>query len=146
VPANADQIAQMTEQQHLSTNVKCAFLVNRTCSAYLARPLACALRHSLDVDVYEDSYESPADFSVGIRKLKVIEDTMAATHAGMKQALQRLGLSDQPMELHTAVAAVLRDQSLIAAWRSGPAAEATGPQLRLARRHGPPRPPTAPKI
>jgi Fe-S-cluster containining protein len=119
VLANADQIAKMTEQQHLATNVKCAFLVNGACSAYRARPLACALHHSLDVDACEDLYQNPADFSVGIRKLKLIEETMAATHAGMKQALQGLGLSDQPLELHTAVAALLRNQSLIAAWRSG---------------------------
>jgi Fe-S-cluster containining protein len=116
---NADRIARMTEQQHLATNVQCAFLVNGACSAYRARPLACALHHSLNVDACERLYENPADLSVGVRKLKVIEDSMAATHAGMKQALQGLGLSDQPMELNTAVAAVLRDESLIAAWRSG---------------------------
>jgi Fe-S-cluster containining protein len=119
VLANAAQIAQMTEEQHWSKNVKCAFLVDGTCSAYSARPMACALHHSLDVDACEDSYRNPADHSVGIRKLAVIEQTMAATQAGMKQALEELGLSAEPMELHTAVAAVLRDQSLIARWRSG---------------------------
>jgi Fe-S-cluster containining protein len=119
VLANADRIAQMTDQQHLSANVRCAFLVNGACSAYRARPLACALHHSLDVDACEDLYQNPADYSVGIRKLKVIEETRAATHAGMQQALKGLGLSDQPMELHTAVAAVLRKQTLIAEWRSG---------------------------
>jgi Fe-S-cluster containining protein len=119
VLANAERIAHMTEEQHLSTNVRCAFLVDGTCSAYRARPMACALHHSLDVDACERLYENPADFSVGIRKLKVIEDTMTATHAGMRQALEGLGLSDEPMELHTAVAAILRDQSLIERWRSG---------------------------
>ncbi len=119
VLANADQIAHMTEAQHWSTNLKCAFLVDGACSAYSARPMACALHHSLDVDACEDSYQNPADHSVGIRKLDVIERTMAATQAGTKQALEGLGLSAEPMELHTAVAAVLRDQSLIARWRSG---------------------------
>jgi Fe-S-cluster containining protein len=119
VLANADQIAQMTEAQHLATNVKCAFLVDGRCSAYRARPMACALHHSLDVDPCEDLYENPADHSLGIRKLQVIEQTMAATHAGTRQALEGLGLSNERMELHTAVAAVLRDQSLIARWRSG---------------------------
>ena len=119
VLANADQIAHMTEEQQLSTNMKCAFLMDGACSAYRARPMACALHHSLDVDACEHLYENPADFSVGIRKLKVIEDTMAATHAGMKRALEELRLSDEPMELHTAVAAVLRDPSLIERWRSG---------------------------
>ncbi len=119
VLANADRIARMSEEQHLSTNVQCAFLVDGACSAYRARPMACALHHSLDVDACEHLYENPADFSVGIRKLKVIEDTMTATDAGMRQALAGLGLSDESMELHTAVAAVLRDQSLIERWRSG---------------------------
>ena len=119
VLANAEQIAQMTQEQDLSTNLKCAFLVDGACSAYRVRPMACALHHSLDVDACEDLYENPADLSIGIRKLKVIEDTMAATHAGMTHALEGLGLSAAPMELHTAVAALLRDQSLIARWRSG---------------------------
>lgn len=119
VLANADRIAQLTQEQHLSTNIKCAFLVDGACSAYRARPMACALHHSLDVDACEHLYENPADFSVSIRKLKVIEDTMTATHAGMRRALEGLGLGDEPMELHTAVAAVLRDQSLIERWRSG---------------------------
>jgi len=119
VLANAARIAHMTEEQHWSQNLKCAFLVEGTCSAYRARPMACALHHSLDVDACEASYENPADHSVGIRKLAVIEQTMAATGAGMKRALEGLGLSADPMELHIAVAAVLRDQSLIARWRSG---------------------------
>jgi hypothetical protein len=119
VLANAEQIAQMTQEQHWSTNVKCAFLVDGVCSAYHARPLACALHHSLDVDACEQAFENPADHSMGIRKLNVIEDTMGATHAGLKQALGELELNHAPMELHTAVAAILRDQSLIARWRSG---------------------------
>ncbi len=119
VLANAAQIAHMTEEQRSSTNVKCAFLVDGACSAYRARPMACALHHSLDVDACEHLYQNPTDVSVGIRKLKVIEDTMAATHAGLKQALEGLGLIDAPMELHIAVAAVLRDPSLIERWRSG---------------------------
>ena len=46
VLANAARIAHMTEEQHWSTNVKCAFLVDGACSAYRARPMACADRKS----------------------------------------------------------------------------------------------------
>jgi Fe-S-cluster containining protein len=119
VLANADQIARMTEEQHWSTNVKCAFLIDGACSAYRARPMACALHHSLDVAACEQAYQHPADHSLGIRRLKLIEDTRAATHAGLTQALKELQLDAAPMELHTAVAAILRDQSLIERWRSG---------------------------
>jgi Fe-S-cluster containining protein len=119
VLANAEQIAHMTEEQHWLTNVKCAFLVDGRCSAYGARPMACSLHHSLDVQACEQSYANPADHSIGIRKLGVIEKTAAATQAGTNQALKGLGLSDEPLELHTAVAAILRDPSLIAQWQSG---------------------------
>lgn len=119
VLANAEQIAHLSEEQHWSTNVQCAFLVAGRCSAYHARPMACALHHSLDVKACEASYANPADHSIGIRKLGVIEKTAAAVQAGTKQALRDLGLSNEPMELHTAVAAILRDQSLMARWQSG---------------------------
>jgi len=116
---NADHIARMSEQQHLSTNVKCAFLVNGSCSAYRVRPMACALHHSLDVNACERLFENPADHSIGIRRLKVIEQMRGATKAGLSQALDKLGLSGEAVELHTAVAAILRDRSLISRWRSG---------------------------
>jgi hypothetical protein len=119
VLANAQAIARMTEAQNLSTNLKCAFLVAGACSAYHARPMACALHHSLDAADCEHLYDHPTEHSVGIRKLRVIEDVTAATLAGMKQALRKLSLSDQPLELHTAVAALLRDPSRIARWRAG---------------------------
>jgi len=117
--ANAEQIAHMTQEQHWSTNLRCAFLVDGSCSAYRARPMACALHHSLDVGACKQLYENPSNHSVGVRRLAVIERTKAATQAGMRQALAGLGLSDEPMELHTAVAAVLREPSLIEEWRSG---------------------------
>jgi Fe-S-cluster containining protein len=118
VAANAERIAGMTEEQHCSTNVRCAFLVDGACSAYPARPMACALHHSLDVNACKSLYEDPANHSLGVRRLVVIERTRAATQTGMRRALGELGLSDEPMELHTAVAALLRDQSLVERWGS----------------------------
>jgi Fe-S-cluster containining protein len=116
---NAERIARLTQEQHWSTNIRCAFLKDGACSAYRVRPMACALHHSLDVDACEKSYDNPADHSVGIRKLGVIEQTMVTAQAGMKQALDNLGLSAEPLELHTALAAILRDPSIVARWRSG---------------------------
>jgi Fe-S-cluster containining protein len=116
---NAEKISSMTEEQHWSTNLQCAFLVAGRCSAYRARPMACALHHSLDVKGCEDSYANPADHSIGIRKLGVIEKTVVATQTATTRAFKELGLSDEPLELHTAVAAILRDPALMARWQSG---------------------------
>jgi Putative zinc- or iron-chelating domain len=119
IMANAEQISAMGEERHVSTNLKCAFLVDGICSAYRARPMACALHHSLDLDACQKVFENPSDHSLGVRRLKIVEDTKAATQAGLNEALEKLGLGHEPIELHTAVAAILRDPSLIARWRSG---------------------------
>jgi hypothetical protein len=59
VLANANKIASMSEQAHKATNIQCAFLVNGQCSAYNARPMACAWHHSLDVDECRRDFENP---------------------------------------------------------------------------------------
>jgi Fe-S-cluster containining protein len=117
--ANAEQIGRLTPEEQVITNRRCAFLVDGSCSAYAARPMACALHHSLDVQACKQSYENPANHSIGIRRLALIERIKPAAQAGMRQALQKRGLSDEPMELHTALAAILRNRSLIERWRSG---------------------------
>jgi len=120
VVANADRIANKTPEQHAAARVQCAFLVDGRCSAYQARPLACAGFHSLNVSECERSYDdAAADDTSRIPMVGEIKDMEAGTAIGIRQALRALKLDDQPMELHTAVAALLRDPSLIGRWRSG---------------------------
>ena len=110
----------MTPEQHAAARVPCAFLLDGRCSAYRARPLACAGFHSLDVSECERAYEEPAaDLTSRIPMVAEIKEMEGATAIGMRQALRALKLDDQPMELHTAVAALLREPGLIGRWRSG---------------------------
>lgn len=120
VVANADRVATMTPEQHTAARVQCAFLLNGRCSAYRARPLACAGFHSLNVSECERAYDdAAADLTSRIPMVGEVKDVEAGTVIGVRQALRALKLDDQPMELHTALAALLREPSLISRWRSG---------------------------
>ena len=119
VLANADLIGSMTETEHMSARIPCAFLVDGCCSAYSTRPGICAAHHSLDRKGCEDSYNDPTDLSDRIPMLGRVRHIHGAMEAGISRALKGLNLEGESMELHTAVAALLRDPSLIARWRKG---------------------------
>jgi len=120
VEANADRVAAMTPEQHTAARIQCAFLVDGRCSAYRARPLPCAGFHSLQVSECERAFgDTAADLTSQIPMVGEIKDMEAATVVGIRQALRALKLDDQPIELHTAVAALLRDPTLIGRWRGG---------------------------
>lgn len=119
VVASADRLATMTPEQHDAARVQCAFLVDGRCSAYPVRPLACAGFHSLDVGKCERAYNDPAGRTDPIPQVGEVKEIEQVTAAGVRQALRGLKLDDQPMELHTAVAALLREPGLIGRWRGG---------------------------
>ena len=119
VLANADLIGSMSETEHIFARIPCAFLVDNCCSAYSARPAICAAHHSLDRSGCEASYNDPTDTSDRIPMIGGVRHVHGAMEAGISKALKGLNLNGEPVELHTAVAALLRDPSLIARWRKG---------------------------
>ena len=96
----------------------CAFLVNGECAAYEVRPAACAAYHSLSKERCELSYRDPAvpSGTVALQALRVVA---VAMQEGVSTGVAAQGLSNLPLELHTAVAALLDDPALIARWRAG---------------------------
>ena len=116
---NAERIGSMSEAEQRSARVPCAFLVDDRCSAYPARPAICAAYHSLSRDECERSYNDPSDVSPRIPMLESVRQLHGAMEQGMSRALADLKLNAEPIELHTAVAALLRDPGLIARWRNG---------------------------
>jgi len=118
VLANAERIASMTETERRSARIPCAFLVDDRCSAYAARPAVCAAYHSVSRDECQDSYNDASDLSARIPMLESVRQIHGAMEQGMFKALEDLKLNGETVELHTAVAALLRDPDLIARWRS----------------------------
>jgi Fe-S-cluster containining protein len=107
----------------------CAFLVDGECAAYEARPSACAGYHSLSKERCEQSFLDPSlpTSTVALRSLQVVA---TALEDGVDAALRTQGLSQDRIELHTAVAALLANPALIALWRAGRPLLAQRPALR----------------
>lgn len=117
--ANARQIKPLTEGQHRRTNIQCAFLVDNRCSVYPVRPMLCAGHHSLDVNPCIEGFNNPTDEQDTIPLIDVLVFIRGAMMDGAQQALNGLKLDGQALELNTALAALLRDPSLIGRWREG---------------------------
>ena len=116
---NASHIAQLAREGRTVTNLQCAFLVDGKCSAYEARPAVCSGYHSLSKEKCEESYRNGGNLPAGIPVLKALGYVAAALDSGMEKGLDALELSATRIELHAAVAALIRNPALIGRWRSG---------------------------
>lgn len=96
----------------------CAFLVEGQCSAYEVRPGACAAYHSVSRQRCEESFHDPS-LPSGTVALEALMVVALALEEGVSAALQTQGLNPTPIELHTALAALLVNPALIARWRAG---------------------------
>lgn len=116
---NAAHIAKLAREGHAATGIACAFLIDGKCSAYEARPGTCSGYHSLSRERCEESYNNVARTSDGIPVLQALRHVAAALDDGMDQALAAMKLNGARIELHTAVAALVRNPALIQRWRAG---------------------------
>jgi Fe-S-cluster containining protein len=103
---------------HTAARRACAFLIDGECSAYEVRPSACAAYHSVSKQRCEQSFDDPS-LPSGTVALEGLMLVALAVEEGVNVALQSEGLSHTPIELHTAVAALLANPALIARWRAG---------------------------
>jgi hypothetical protein len=125
VLANADEIRKRAREGHATTGIPCAFLVDGKCSAYEARPAACSGYHSLSKERCQSAYEAADHSGDAIPMLSGLRYVAATLDQGVEQALAAVGLNADRIELHTAVAALIRNPSLIARWRAGRALSAS---------------------
>jgi hypothetical protein len=102
-----------------ATNEACALLVEGRCSAYEARPSACSGYHSLSREHCERGHERSAAPPEGIPVSQAMRHVAATLDEGLQQGLAGAGLSGARIELHTAVAALMRQPALVERWRGG---------------------------
>jgi Fe-S-cluster containining protein len=118
--ANADRIQQLTPKQHRTTNIECALLIDGKCSVYPVRPMLCAGHHSFDAAACEAAFREPDKEADSIPMLAALATVKSFMMTGAAEALKNGKLKAQSMELHTALAALLRDWGrTVNAWRSG---------------------------
>ena len=125
-PATADRVRMKIREYAQAPQLSgqavarraCAFLIEGECSVYEVRPSACAAYHSVSKQRCEQSFHDPS-LPSGTVALEALMVVALALEEGVSVALRTQGLSHTPIELHTAVAALLANPALIARWRAG---------------------------
>jgi Fe-S-cluster containining protein len=116
---NAERRAKLSGAGQLVPAMRCAFLIDGRCSAYEVRPAACSAYHSLSKGRCEDGFHKEPGAVHRIPVLQALRYVAAALDEGMDKGLAVAGLNGMHIELHTALAALVRDPGLIDKWRAG---------------------------
>ncbi len=130
ITANAATIAKLDRENRMPPNLPCAFLVDGACSVYEARPATCSGYHSLSRERCEEAFQArettqtpgamdATGASDTVPMLQGLRFVAAALDEGLDAGLTASGLSNVRIELHTALAALLKNPALIERWRSG---------------------------
>lgn len=116
---NADLIRTLTPKEHLSSNIKCPFLVENQCSIYEVRPFRCRSFHAVKVDGCEASYANPSDFSIATELIEEVSHFSDALSQGFEAATMDSGYDHRTYDLNTALLEVFADASIEKRYKRG---------------------------
>lgn len=117
--ANAELIRTLIPKEHLSTNIKCPFLIENQCSIYEVRPFRCRSFHALKVDACEASYANPSDFSIATELIEDVSHFSDALSQGFEAATMDSGYDHRTYDLNTALLEVFEDSSIEKRYKRG---------------------------
>jgi Fe-S-cluster containining protein len=117
--SNANLIKTLTHDQHLTTNIKCPFLVENKCSVYLVRPFKCRNFHATDVDACESSFKDPGDLTIKSGFIESVAMFGNAHSQGFEGAVKHAGLDSRAYDLNTALLEVFEEPSALKRFKRG---------------------------
>jgi Fe-S-cluster containining protein len=132
--ANVQRTSEMGVQEHIRTNVACAFLDEGagTCTAYALRPSACRKHHSLDKQVCKATFENPqSDDRNALNAVLTAVGEAFMTAATASQDAE--GVDFRLYEMSAAVLEALENPAARKRWRAG---KRSFPQVRDVAGHG----------
>ena len=100
---NAKTIRSLTQEQHLTTNIKCVFLVNNQCSIYSVRPFKCRNFHATDANACERSFNDPKNLSIENNFVEAIAMFGNAHSQGFETAVKNSGMDSRAYDFTTAL-------------------------------------------
>lgn len=118
ITATAKQVSSMTPNEHIYTNVECAFLKEGKCGVYAVRPIACRGHHSVDVNACKKTFEdvNAEDIAPKVYEREVI--FMAMLNAQL-HANYYYKLDTTKYEMHAALAESIADSTSFTQWQNG---------------------------
>jgi Fe-S-cluster containining protein len=116
---NAELIRTLTPKEHLSSNIKCPFLIENQCSIYDVRPFRCRSFHAINVATCEASYANPSDFSIATELIEDVSHFSDALSQGFEAATTDSGYDHRTYDLNTALLDVFDDASIQKRYKRG---------------------------
>jgi hypothetical protein len=117
----ADVFRDIDDDARIATGKPCALLVDNHCSVYNVRPIACRSLTSPDASRCHSAMQSLAagDGPQPIEIYVVLQFLCMGEQGAIRGLCRDLGLQTDLVELTQAVAAILRDHTLIERWATG---------------------------
>jgi Fe-S-cluster containining protein len=119
VEKNLARIAQITKEQHIQANLRCALLEDGVCSAYEARPATCRKYHSVSVENCRNAFLAPAAPLTGDIEHEQVRLAGNAVALGYAKGLEDAGYDSTLYELHFALHRALTNPRAESRYRKG---------------------------
>lgn len=117
--ANAAIIRTLTPEQHLTTNIKCAFLQDNQCSIYPVRPFRCRNFHSTDANACEQSHGDPGNMEIATGMIEDVAMFADAHTQGFEAAAEQTGRDARVYDFTTALLEVFNDANTLKRYQRG---------------------------
>lgn len=117
--SNIRATAGLTVEQHIGTNIRCAFLSDDdACIVYSVRPGACRRHHSMSVEPCRETFEDTASKMEDPKSVAVLQ-VATAYMAASATATVSIRADDHVYELHGAAYEALTNKASLKRWRDG---------------------------
>lgn len=116
---NVMTVKDMTVEEHIHTNVACAFLSpSGSCSIYDARPLACRRHHSYEPETCKATFDDPSQMGSHMqsRDRLLISSVQEWAHAIANKAEK---LDPSLFEMNAALLEAFENTAALKRWRGG---------------------------
>ncbi|MET0355750.1 MAG: YkgJ family cysteine cluster protein [Cellvibrio sp.] len=116
---NAKIIRSITQEQHLTINIKCPFLLDNQCSIYSVRPFKCRNFHATDASACEQSFNDPENLTIENSFVESIAMFGNAHSQGFEEAIKNTGLDARAYDFTTALLEVFAEPNAIKRYNRG---------------------------
>ncbi len=119
ISANSQLIRSLDEDERVTRNTRCPFLVGAQCSIYVARPQSCRNYHATDVAGCEKSYAEPDNLDIDPDFAPGVYQAGAAHVEAFSAAMREAGYDTDAYELNCALDMAWNDRDARARFLEG---------------------------
>jgi len=116
---NEKVIRSLTAEQHLTTNIKCPFLIDKQCGIYPVRPFRCRNYHATDANICAASFDAPTDMSIATNIIESVALFGDAHTQGYEAAVHQKGFDPRVYDFTSALLEAFREATALKRYKKG---------------------------